>query len=1330
MRGRFTRMGVINLYEYANEVFVFEDGKLVIKGANGVGKSRALELTFPLLLEGNIAEYRVDTSGKQGRPFAWNLSLGDVYTRRVGYVWLETLMPVGEDGETEYVTVGMGASGGQSGGSQTTDSTWFFLLRGARILDPARGVGEVDLAPDGQPLSRRALGGALGPSGRTFTAAMDYRRAVNDALFGFASMDAYQSMVNLLFLLRRPKLAEVLTPEVFDEQLTNSLPELDLTLVKEGADRLDMLERMRERIDGLQADRDAAVAFGEVYERYVLRLGHERATRLLDTERIRESAEQAAAGLRADREQLERDQVRHTEQLVDADARRERLEGQREALLRKLNSPGAQRLNEATAAAQAAEKTYSALNRRVLELREDLDERRAELQRLSADADGAEAQLRAAQAGIDTRAGECGVPPRPWPAALDALTAHVETIERERRHREQLLSRAAQLDAELDRVVDVLERAERHAERLVGALEGKQADALTAAESATAAREEVEDQVRWWAGDLAELSLTADVVEDILAGLDGESALLDLAPIAVAHDAHRERVGADRAAAEHALARIDGELGAAREELARLARGVNGRPDLAAWRDDADGPALWELVDFKDGLTAAQRDGLEAALDASGLLTAVPAADGVRTADGQLLLVAAEPVSGKSLADVLAIDPDALGAALERTDTPTVDIDALRAALASVAIAPKDAGAAAAKRGPVVLGLDGSCAVGPLRAQRDVRPAAWVGATARERGRLARQEQLDGDVVALQAEAERIRQALRALEAKAGRATAEAQALLGKDRGYAAARSRQHTAEAAAEVARDAVRVAEEDVVGARAAARDARLVASSFQREHELPDRAGRQTLAEGLAELRTQLRELGGPAERLTRDRRQHEAVAAKLGGKEQGLVAAEAELELADEERERRAGELEMVKQLEGPELLSVQDELDRTEPALAEVKAALKALADQGAELTKRAAVLDAQVEVVGGRVKAAVAGRDAARAALAVLGAHGLLELPGEPLDAARALVARGAPTDSLTQLSTRVSAQITALREALSPSRGYVVAQEYPGDDRDLIVVTVARSGEHQRVRDLAEQLATELESLKASISEQEQQLMRKWIVDGLADALAVRLAEVREQVERTNRVLARCRTHFGIRVGLQWEIEAEAADALRDTVALLKRGPGMLDADAQAQLGDQLQALIDAERDRGEGTTAEQIARALDYRAWHRFWVQVTRDGGPTRKLTNRLLVAGSGGERAIMLQLPLFAALAGFFDGAALPSPRALVLDEAFEGIDDAHARQMLEVLGELDLDFMMASYKLRPFVPTHRFALINLRRFRSQRVVVGQRSVWTGSQLVADE
>ena len=123
-------------------------------------------------------------------------------------------------------------------------------------------------------------------------------------------MDAYQSMVNLLFLLRRPKLAEVLNPEVFHEQLTASLPELDLTLVKEGADRLDMLERMRGRIDGLVADREAALAFGEVYARYVQRLGHERATRLLDADRQRREVTQAQADLRAEQDSSRRSSTR------------------------------------------------------------------------------------------------------------------------------------------------------------------------------------------------------------------------------------------------------------------------------------------------------------------------------------------------------------------------------------------------------------------------------------------------------------------------------------------------------------------------------------------------------------------------------------------------------------------------------------------------------------------------------------------------------------------------------------------------------------------------------------------------------------------------------------------------------------------------------------------------------------------------------------------------------------------------------------------------------------------------------------------------------------
>ena len=185
--------------------------------------------------------------------------------------------------------------------------------------------------------------------------------------------------------------------------------------------------------------------------------------------------------------------------------------------------------------------------------------------------------------------------------------------------------------------------------------------------------------------------------------------------------------------------------------------------------------------------------------------------------------------------------------------------------------------------------------------------------------------------------------------------------------------------------------------------------------------------------------------------------------------------------------------------------------------------MRRLASEQTSLTKRSGVIETQVEVVAGRVSGSVARFKAAVEAVTALAAHGLVALEDDALLAARALAAPPASTETLAHLTARVSEQITALRDALSPSRGYVVSQEYPGDDRDLVVVTVASAHGRQRVEELAEQLDSELETLKASISESEQQLMRKWIVDGLADALSVRLAEVREQVERTNRVLARC---------------------------------------------------------------------------------------------------------------------------------------------------------------------------------------------------------------
>ena len=142
---------------------------------------------------------------------------------------------------------------------------------------------------------------------------------------------------------------------------------------------------------------------------------------------------------------------------------------------------------------------------RVRDLQSSREELLAEVRRLTADTEEAATQLLAAQDALDARLAESGVPVRPWPEARPSWPSTSHAVEQDRRHRAQLLHRAAQLDADVDRAGDELERAERHAAALVAALEGRQAEAQEATEAADTAQEALEELVRWWAADLTEL---------------------------------------------------------------------------------------------------------------------------------------------------------------------------------------------------------------------------------------------------------------------------------------------------------------------------------------------------------------------------------------------------------------------------------------------------------------------------------------------------------------------------------------------------------------------------------------------------------------------------------------------------------------------------------------------------------------------------------------------------------------------------------------------------------------------------------------------------------
>ena len=106
-------------------------------------------------------------------------------------------------------------------------------------------------------------------------------------------------------------------------------------------------------------------------------------------------------------------------------------------------------------------------------------------------------------------------------------------------------------------------------------------------------------------------------------------------------------------------------------------------------------------------------------------------------------------------------------------------------------------------------------------------------------------------------------------------------------------------------------------------------------------------------------------------------------------------------------------------------------------------------------------------------------------------------------------------------------------------------------------------------------------------------------------------------------------------------------------------------------------------------GDWKNHLHQALDYRYWSRFRLQVKHGTGGWSELTDAKHQQGSGGERAVMLQLPLFVAAAAHYEAAAPSAPRPVYLDEAFAGIDAEMRGSCMQLLAQLDLDFVMASH-----------------------------------------
>jgi uncharacterized protein (TIGR02680 family) len=765
--------------------------------------------------------------------------------------------------------------------------------------------------------------------------------------------------------------------------------------------------------------------------------------------------------------------------------------------------------------------------------------------------------------------------------------------------------------------------------------------------------------------------------------------------VAAAAAAHERVLHDERAELSHARARVDAERAPLEDERRRLEADEDRPPDplpfRAGAREGRPGAPLWAVVDFAAELDDASRAGVEGALEGAALLDAWVLPDGDVVDADDAALVPGTAVMGTSLGAVLQPAP---GAGVPEHVTAGI--------LARIGW---EAGGAAL--GDCAVAADGRYALGPLRGRHRVSTARYIGATARAAHRAARLAELAAALSALETRARALEGDLAALDSRLARVAVELASFPDET---PAVRAYHGLDRARAEEERARARPVEEDAALGRAAeAREAaHRRALDHAREYALPgpdEPAGLERVDRALAAYREGITVLTA-AELLRRDRAESALSGAQRLARahDTGTLAAERRTETRRRAEARAAAHREAETAV-GASVEALRERLAELEARQATIEAQLKTL---GAE-RERAAEADATARAARAAAAAALADAEAGlERALAALRRLDLIDAwrlalgagmgPGDDLSLEGALAAlRGVAREALATrrgletLIADVDREADELRHRLAGTADYHVARERPADDLALTVVTVRHGGRPLSVTELMDWLQGELDARSRTLAEEDRRIFEGFLVGGLADALRTRISDAGRLVAAMNARLATCATSSQMKVELQWRPREHDDPGLGDAVALLRRDAALLRDDARERLVEFMRRRIDEARaSLALGATVDHVMAALDYRAWHEFRVIQVKEGRRD-VLTKRRHQQGSGGEKAVALHLPLFAAAAAQFATCAPHAPRLILLDEAFAGIDEHMRGQLLGLLEAFDLDFVLTSHEL---------------------------------------
>lgn len=1342
-RWQMNRIGLVDFWYYDEEEFWFQDGRMLLRGSNGSGKSVTMQSFIPLILDGNMRPERLDPFGSRARKMEnYLLEEGDDREERTGYLYLELKRKEGSN----YLTIGVGMRARRN---KKLDTWYFYINDGRRIGTDLFLYKDIDAKI---ALSRQELKNRIGEGGRVMESQSEYMEAVNKLVFGFESIDKYKEMLDLLIQLRSPKLSKDFKPTVLNEILSNSLLMLSEDDLRPMSEAIENMDAIKTNLDTLKESLRASRQIEKAYDRYNQIVLYQKAEQYLGEVRQLKKCQQAAAdcGNRLDvigkeeKQQEEHYQQLQQEELVLKEQRDSlhasdavRLKEQEEELIRQTEQM-AQELGKKKEQEQDKEERFRQVSREIQKQEENnaqiwnqvealLEEMEEEIEPLPFD-EGAFLAKELKEAPGD--AYDFSAHSQMLEQYMQKVSAGVQILKEEKQCQQRYDEQLKALDGlHMER-----DRAERERIQLERQLQE--------------IKEELVENCYRWEKENQELKVEQPTMQELSRAIQqfeersdyGEIREIVRGRFHVLEGQLRQKLyeaEADVKQAAQLLAEKQAEIDSvqAQKELCPdQPQAVQKNRRLLAERG-IPFYHFYQTVDFDSRLNPQQAARLEEALLQMGILDALIIPAEYR----EQVLKLDEGVCDRYIFSDVKRVRDNVMEALD-VDNPDQDIllhQLVAGVLCGIGFGGEESGPETwiNHSGHYRLGILEGTITGKYEAQ-------FIGARTREQSRQKRILQLQTEYESLcskKAEldlaADKLRQRLSVLQQELARfPKGEDIHLAAKEYGNAAVKT-----ERLEQAVADARQKAE-------ALGRELTEVRMQVQ---EICGKAFLTARLDLFLEAEASLREYQKKLTQLIITHHSYRNGCAQIQSHRDFLDDLEASL---DDIRYDLSG-LKRKEQELSQRLQSVLEQMKLTnyEEIRETLEACMSRLAQIPAE--KEAAAVERrrlQSELEQAR-------RDQEQYELQKLQAAASAELYKSQFQQEYSLEyveRRFVVTEDMADQAQKVSRMLTGTFEGKSlndyfgevqssyhMSRGYLLeyhlTMDYILDDGHggkRIDLMGKYRGVSVKFKELIQKLEEDVQEQERLLGDKDRELFEDILANTISKKIRARIHESNAWVDKMNGLMGQMKTSSGLRLNLKWRSKRAEQEEQLDTralVALLQKDAEIMREEEVEQLSRHFRSKIAEARKLSEQSGSVQSFHAimrevLDYRKWFEFQLEYQKTGEPKRELTDRAFFTFSGGEKAMSMYVPLFSAAVAKYKGANSDAPRIISLDEAFAGVDEMNIQDMFRLMVDFEFDFIINSQILwGDYETVPALAIYQLVRPENAKFVSVISYIWNGKE-----